>query len=163
MSFIGKGCEYIESCRIGDVRNWARTKERDTVSINWCHGAPGIALMKMRLAESFGDRFVTRSELEEIAETIINNGFGEDYCLCHGDMGNLMVLKKLAETLGDNEMLDLCMRQYNESLNNLKEKVFGDYFYYSEDTSFMLGPQAIALGILNMEYNANVIDILTLR
>lgn len=163
MSFIGKGCEYIESCRIGDVRNWARTKERDTVSINWCHGAPGIALMKMRLAEIFGDRFVTRSELEEIAETIINNGFGEDYCLCHGDMGNLMVLKKLAETLGDNEMLDLCMRQYNESLNNLKEKVFGDYFYYSEDTSFMLGPQAIALGILNMEYNANVIDILTLR
>ena len=161
--FIGKGCEYIETCRIGETKNWARTKERDTISINWCHGAPGIALMKMRLAELFGDRFVTRSELEEIAETIINNGFGEDHCLCHGDMGNLMVLKKLAETLGDKEMLELCMRQYKGSLNDLKEKVFGDYFYYSEDTSFMLGPQAIALGILNMEYNENVIDILTLR
>ena len=74
-----------------------------------------------------------------------------------------MVLKKLAETLGDKEMLELCMRQYKGSLNDLKEKVFGDYFYYSEDTSFMLGPQAIALGILNMEYNENVIDILTLR
>ncbi len=163
LSFIDKGCEYIESCRIGDIRNWARTKERDTVSINWCHGAPGIALMKIRLAEIFGDRFVTRTDLEEIAATIINNGFGEDHCLCHGDMGNLMILKKLAETLNDDKIKEFCMKQYRESLDGLKEKVFGDYFYYSEDTSFMIGPQAIALGILNMEYNENIVDILTLR
>lgn len=163
LSYIEKGCEYIESCRVDNGSNWSRDKNRNSVSINWCHGAPGIALMKMRLAEIFGDRFVTRSELEEIGRIIMNNGFGDDHCLCHGDMGNLMILRKLSETLGNKEMLDFCMNQYRESLDYFRKLVFGDYFYYSEDTSFMLGPQAIAIGIIDMEYNGNMLDILSLR
>ena len=165
IDIIEKGCAYVESCRvIEDGRNnWARDKERSSVSINWCHGAPGIALMKMRLAEVFGDKFVTRSDLEEIAEIIRDNGYGEDHCLCHGDMGNLMILRRLAKVLGNKELQEFCMEQYRIAVEGMKEKVFGDYFYYTEDTSFMLGPQALAVGILDMEYNENMLDILTLR
>jgi len=165
IDIIEKGCAYAESCRVIDNNrdNWARDKERSSVSINWCHGAPGIALMKMRLAEVFGDKFVTRSDLEEIAEIIRNNGYGVDHCLCHGDMGNLMVLNRLAKVLEDKELQEFCMEQYRIAVEGMKEKVFGDYFYYSEDTSFMLGPQALAVGILDMEYNENMLDILTLR
>ena len=161
--FIEKGYRFIESCFVKDMNNWARTKERGAVSINWCHGAPGITLMKMRLAEVFGDRFVTRSDLEEIGNIIMTNGFGIDHCLCHGDMGNLMILKRLAETLGNEEMKNFCIDQFYKSLDGLKEKVFGDYFYYSEDTAFMVGPQTIAIGILDIAYNGNMVDILTLR
>lgn len=165
IDIIEKGCAYVESCRVieDNRNNWARDKERNSVSINWCHGAPGIALMKMRLAEVFGDKFVTRSDLEEIAGIIRDNGYGVDHCLCHGDMGNLMVLKRLAKVLGNKELQEFCMEQYRIAVEGMKEKVFGDYFYYSEDTSFMLGPQALAVGILDMEYNENMLDILTLR
>lgn len=163
MAYIEKGCAYIESCRVDNGTNWSRDKDRNTISINWCHGAPGISLMKMRLAEVFGDKFVTRDELEEIGRIIMNNGFGIDHCLCHGDMGNLMILKKLSETLGNKEMYNFCMDQYKTALEHYKHLVFGDYFYYSEDTSFMLGPQAIAIGILDIEYNENMLDILSLR
>lgn len=161
--FIGKGCNFIESCFIKDENNWARTNKCGHISINWCHGAPGIALMKMRLAEVFGDKFVTRSDLEKIGRIIMNNGFGFDHCLCHGDMGNLMILKRLAETLDNEEMKNFCIDQFYKSLDGLKEKVFGDYFYYSEDTAFMVGPQAIAIGILDIAYNENMLDIITLR
>ena len=78
-------------------------------------------------------------------------------------MGNLMILKRLAETLGNEEMKNFCIDQFYKSLYGLKEEVFGDYFYYSEDTAFMVGPQTIAIGILDIAYNGNMVDILTLR
>jgi lantibiotic modifying enzyme len=59
----------------------------------WCHGAPGIALSRLRAYELLGDE-VCRREAETAIETTIANLYGNsemsqtNYSLCHGLGGN---------------------------------------------------------------------------
>jgi lantibiotic biosynthesis protein len=59
----------------------------------WCHGAPGIALSRLRVYEMLGDE-VCRREAETAVETTITNLYGNsemsqtNYSLCHGLGGN---------------------------------------------------------------------------
>lgn len=59
----------------------------------WCHGAPGIALSRLRVYETQGDE-VCRTEAETAIATTIANLYGNaemsqtNYSLCHGLGGN---------------------------------------------------------------------------
>lgn len=75
----------------------------------WCHGSPG-ALLARALSwnsldearqQKYGQIFdpVSRAILDEIDESLLSTGadFLGD-CLCHGRIGNLVILRMLAET-----------------------------------------------------------------
>jgi lantibiotic modifying enzyme len=54
----------------------------------WCHGAGGIALARVELAELL-DSDLLRKERDIALETVVRYGFGLNSSLCHGDLGNL--------------------------------------------------------------------------
>lgn len=70
----------------------------------WCHGAPGVALARMRAWALLGD-----AELREEADAGLAitaaavrgaaEGDGADFCLCHGLAGNADILLEGARTL----------------------------------------------------------------
>ncbi len=75
-----------------------------TVAIAWCYGAPGVGIARLRALTSTQDREERRvllHEVEEAARRTLDRGFGENHCLCHGDLGNLDFLLQAREALGD--------------------------------------------------------------
>lgn len=75
----------------------------------WCHGAPGIALSRLRAYEMLGCE-VCRREAETAIETTITNLYGDremsqtNYSLCHGLGGNCEALVYGAQVLGRPEL-----------------------------------------------------------
>ena len=95
------------------ARNWPDL--RDTASrpagsppifvTFWCHGAPGIALSRIRALE-LGESGVLREEAVIALETTADwtdamMRPGRDYCLCHGLTGNAEILREGSGILGN--------------------------------------------------------------
>src|SRR5262249_3369804 len=80
-------------------------------SMTWCHGAPGIALARLRAWELTGRpeyRAQAETALRTTAATIHTAAPGmESWCLCHGTAGNADVLLVGAERLGEASSQDL--------------------------------------------------------
>jgi hypothetical protein len=82
-----------------------RGKRPHVFATHWCHGAPGIAVSRLRAFEITGDQTckaealvaldTTRGALEQALES----GAG-DFSLCHGLAGNAEVLRYGARVLG---------------------------------------------------------------
>ncbi len=69
----------------------------------WCHGAPGIALARLRaceLGERNGCEQEARVALETTAAVVKNQLEGGNYSLCHGLAGNAEVLREGESLLG---------------------------------------------------------------
>ncbi|MBD2593607.1 type 2 lantipeptide synthetase LanM [Nostoc spongiaeforme FACHB-130] len=66
----------------------------------WCHGAPGIGLARL-LSLPYIDDAEIRSEINTALKTTINQGFGHNHSLCHGDLGNLELLLQASLTLDE--------------------------------------------------------------
>ncbi|MEU8920609.1 type 2 lanthipeptide synthetase LanM family protein [Kitasatospora sp. NPDC048545] len=59
----------------------------------WCHGASGVALARVELAELLPDGAeLLRKERDTALDTVRREGFGLNFSLCHGDLGNLETL-----------------------------------------------------------------------
>lgn len=70
----------------------------------WCHGAPGIALSRLRACElgnSDGCEDEARRALATTAESLDHQLGGWNYSLCHGLAGNAEVLAEGAGLLGE--------------------------------------------------------------
>jgi len=66
----------------------------------WCTGAPGIGLARLSTIQQLGDDEVRR-EIETALNTTLNQGFGRNHSLCHGDLGNLELLLQAGQTFND--------------------------------------------------------------
>lgn len=77
----------------------------DTAMLAWCHGAPGVGLARLGLLDAGQTDQQLRDEAEIALAATLERGFGGGHSLCHGDMGNLDLLVKGAETLGDPALL----------------------------------------------------------
>src|SRR5438094_1579388 len=64
----------------------------------WCHGAPGIGLARLSTIEQLDDPEV-RGEIDAALHTTLNQGFGQNHSLCHGDVGNLELLLRAGQVL----------------------------------------------------------------
>ncbi|UXT64002.1 type 2 lanthipeptide synthetase LanM (plasmid) [Staphylococcus aureus] len=54
----------------------------------WCHGSPGIMLNREN------SKYFTKNK-SDIINHIFYKGFSRTHCLCHGDLGNAMILKDI--------------------------------------------------------------------
>jgi lantibiotic modifying enzyme len=68
----------------------------------WCHGAAGIGLARLA-SLPYQDDIAMRVEINTAITTTMNEGFGINHALCHGDLGNLDLLlyahQQLPETI----------------------------------------------------------------
>lgn len=59
----------------------------------WCHGGPGIGLGRLASAPHVDDDAIGEEVAAAVATTL-DQGFGQNHSLCHGDLGNLDLLWK---------------------------------------------------------------------
>ena len=120
-----RGFEYEQQYFSSRHNNWPDFRElmlntpeaQWNYSLTWCHGAPGIALARLRAWQLTG-----RAEYREQAEAGLRTtaasvggampGMGT-WCLCHGTPGNADVLLIGAEILGDAPLM--CWRSRQQS------------------------------------------------
>ena len=93
-----------------ELERWLDRREGEppplesTVAMAWCYGAPGIGLSRLLALRSVADG-EARQQLEEEADRAlrltVERGFGQNHCLCHGDLGNLDLLLTAWRGKGD--------------------------------------------------------------
>jgi class II lanthipeptide synthase len=83
-----------------------RSKQTHSGMVAWCHGAPGIALSRLRAYEISGEEVYKSEALIALRTTYdavdaaLHSGVG-NYSLCHGLLGNAEVLLWGCQVLGD--------------------------------------------------------------
>jgi type 2 lantibiotic biosynthesis protein LanM len=89
---------YERSQYSAETGNWPDLRAdaghgADRHTVFWCHGAPGVGLAR---AHAMADRPDAQDEIETAFATTRDRGFGHSHCLCHGDVGNLLLLREMA-------------------------------------------------------------------
>jgi type 2 lantibiotic biosynthesis protein LanM len=98
---------YERSTFVAEEANWPDYRARvveDPSSKKfmnaWCHGAPGIALGRIDSLQYMDDRD-SRDEIRIGLRKMVESGFGESHCLCHGDLGTLDILLHAARRVDE--------------------------------------------------------------
>lgn len=82
------------------VREKNSDPEKEIFMTAWCHGAPGIGLSRLRLLRHLDDQEI-RTEIDIALRTTLEQGFGSNHSLCHGDLGNLELILEAGSILND--------------------------------------------------------------
>lgn len=101
--------EYERGLFSPEKRNWPDLREAQTLPgvedlaslkymTAWCHGAPGVGLARLASLR-YHDDAAMRAEIDAVVQTTLDEGFGRNHSLCHGDMGNLEVLQLATQLL----------------------------------------------------------------
>lgn len=120
--------EYERGCYSAEHQNWpdfrddsdvlhgASTDEPEMGMRTWCHGAPGIGLARLKVAEVLGDDTPewVRDDLGAAVATTGSSGAGGGLCLCHGALGNLEFLIEAAEYLDSEDSRRALNRYHRE-------------------------------------------------
>jgi len=94
----------------------------------WCHGAGGIGLSRaLLLREGYRDEIIL-DEIRLAASRLIST-LGKNDCVCHGDLGNLEILKIIGESLDDVQIINIAhsgMSSLASKIINGNELIYGD-------------------------------------
>jgi type 2 lantibiotic biosynthesis protein LanM len=100
---------YERSLFSARARNWPDLRDPrlsgrpssdrgENFMIAWCHGAPGIGLARLKSLGSL-DASEFREDIDVALQTTLEQGFGGNHSLCHGDLGNLDFILEASRTL----------------------------------------------------------------
>jgi type 2 lantibiotic biosynthesis protein LanM len=106
-----------------DGKSDQRPSLESLTAMAWCYGAPGVGLSRLRALPHVYDpeaRRVLREECEEAVRQTIPRGFGENHCLCHGDLGNLDFLLQARRALGRPDLDEAIDRQTRTVLASIE-------------------------------------------
>ncbi|MBD2694676.1 type 2 lanthipeptide synthetase LanM family protein [Anabaena catenula] len=104
------GITYERSLFYPKLSNWLDLREAPTKDKSnqhycmtaWCHGAPGIGLARLRCLPYIDDLAI-RAEINTAIKTTLEQGFGFNHSLCHGDLGNLELILQASSILQDSQ------------------------------------------------------------
>jgi type 2 lantibiotic biosynthesis protein LanM len=87
----------------GRIRNGAGADDQGQASVaTWCYGAPGIGLALLGVLRHTNTAAL-KDEVERALRITLEEGFGLNHSLCHGDLGNVELLLQAARSLADPE------------------------------------------------------------
>lgn len=90
----------FRSIGIAEARRIQLPEGEELCMTTWCHGAPGVGLGRLASLLYQDDAFM-REEIEIAIQTTLEQGFGINHSLCHGDLGNLELLLSAEQILGE--------------------------------------------------------------
>ena len=94
-----------------DLREGARPGESVAADehylVAWCHGAPGVGLSRLLIRDLMDDDGC-RDEIRIAVSKTLDDGFGRNHSLCHGDFGNLEFLGAVADADKDEGLMAAC-------------------------------------------------------
>ena len=165
------GLMYERSLYRPDKRNWPDLREgtapegapESHFMWAWCHGAPGVGLGRLASLPWLDDPAI-RAEIEIAVESTIENGFGRNHSLCHGDLGNLELVTLAAEKLGRPDWNERAGRIAGGILAGLAER--GPLFGLpggTEPPGMMTGLAGIGYGLLRLAAPRRVPSVLILE
>lgn len=165
------GLEYERTLYNPGNRNWPDLREGATLEEAvephymwaWCHGAPGVGLGRLAGLPYLDDAAV-REEIGIAVESTIENGFGRNHCLCHGDLGNLEVVTMAAGRLGRPDWAGRAGRIAGGILAGIRERgwLFG-IPGRTEPPGMMVGLAGIGYGLLRLAAPERVPSVLILE
>lgn len=135
----------------------------DVFRVAWCHGAPGIALGRLRMLQrGFGDaQFV--QEIRYAIATTMAYPLGRNHSLCHGDLGNLDILRQGAEVLGDEALRNDVVMRASAVLAQINKHGWRCATPNAVTTpGLMIGLAGIGMGLLQFAAPGRVPSVLTL-
>lgn len=138
-----------------------------TVAMAWCYGAPGVGLSRLRALPHVHDpeaRRALRAEVEDALRQTVSHGFGQNHCLCHGDLGNLDFLLQARQVLGRSDLDEVIDRQTRTVLASIERDGWlcgtrGDV----ESPALMNGYAGIGYGLLRLAAPRRVPSVLVLE
>lgn len=92
------------------VKEDGQTSDNFHYMVSWCHGAPGIGLARLAGLPCYPDDSII-PEIKVALFTTLADGFGFNFSLCHGDLGNLEILLAASLDLAENGYSTI-LRQY---------------------------------------------------
>lgn len=109
------------------IRGWKDTRDEAIVdSASWCHGSAGIGLSRLLIKKHTHENSI-KKELDIARDNIVKNGFHGNQSICHGDLGNLEILKAI--NLATDYKNDNIYQYLNELINHYKD---GKKFIYGD-------------------------------
>jgi lantibiotic modifying enzyme len=136
--------------------------EQYSFTTTWCYGAPGIGLARLSSIEQIDDAAI-RAEIDSSLTTTLNQGFGLNHSLCHGDLGNLELL------LQANSVLD--KSRWGSQLERSAAMILDSFDRYGwlcgnpqrvESPGLMTGLAGIGYGLLRLAEPTRVPSVLLL-
>lgn len=137
----------------GFLQGWFGEKKTEKVVASWCHGSCGFLLERLLLKQAgYKDSYIEK-EIEFAVDHIKKEGIGTIPVYCHGDLGNLSILKMYATIYGDKELFKRC--------NEVFSRIFVDYLepkwnnqeaVYSKYSGLMVGQSGIGYSCLEAIY-----------
>ncbi|ABA24949.1 Lanthionine synthetase C-like protein (plasmid) [Trichormus variabilis ATCC 29413] len=146
-----------------EAGNWLdlRTPAQNQFMTAWCHGAPGIGLGRWRALKYLDDPEIHK-EIAIAIHTTINQGFGDNQCLCHGDLGNLDLL--LLASKIQPELTSHTSPITNQILNQIHQHNFYCGVPLAIETpGLMTGLAGIGYGCLRLDHPEKIPSILLLE
>lgn len=163
-----------------DLRNYDHNKPQEvTCGYAWCHGAPGIALSRLRASQLVTAKeyyfeqeaeIALESTYQQVSKELVNSGVPSNYSLCHGIAGNAYILLlgglqlnkphyvQLAQQVGlaGSERYDKTDTVWPSGVNDPSGQTIGQ----EETPGLMLGlagTGAFYLGLVNIEDMAGIL------
>jgi type 2 lantibiotic biosynthesis protein LanM len=128
----------------------------------WCNGATGIGLSRLRILRHHHDPALLRDVGAAVRSTL-RKGFGNNHCLCHGDLGSLELLLEASRDLGD--------PAWSQELSERTSRVFASIEENGwvcglplavESPGFMEGIAGIGYGLLRLAFPDRLPSVLLL-
>lgn len=134
----------------------------------WCHGAAGILLSRCKIMQFDIDKELQdelNKDIKTALATTLKYGFGENDCLCHGNLGNTEILMEYGRMFNDIKTLDLC----GEIREAACKRILGanydsgrSYLYGYQIPGFMTGLSGMGYSLLR-DINKELPCILSLE
>ncbi|PDY98441.1 type 2 lantipeptide synthetase LanM [Bacillus thuringiensis] len=157
---ISKGLRFEVNNKYRSRWNDLRTSKPGSDIGAWCHGSAGILLSRLELQSSDDNYIINQSKID-IDHAIFNIkqfGFGKEQNLCHGDIGNALIMLKYAEHTQE--------EKWNVMLQDYFSKVIPSYILELQNNikplGLMTGLAGVVYGLL-LFYDLRLPNVLTLE
>lgn len=126
----------------------------------WCHGTPGILLSEyQRAADPTCDRGPV---VDQLITEVMSSCFNLNYSMCHGDLGNLVILRRAARLRGNHDVDAWVQEQYEElartSVSAMQQTRAGKTF---RNDSLFVGRSGVGYTLMQLSDQVELPSVLT--
>lgn len=157
--------EFYDEYRNAYIQGLNEKFEETKFVVGWCHGAPGIGLVRLRAYQLLKDESYLGQVLKvinSVHDSLFNRTLCNNFSLCHGVMGNSELLLSFAEITRSPEFKDAV---HFAAADVIEDKSRRGYYLsgmsnWQEDDSLFLGNAGIAysfLRILKLKFEFSVL------
>lgn len=98
-SLVQGALQLVRSRYDPTLNNWHSRERTAGAAWGWCHGAPGILLALCNMRKTGYRDELLEEDIRTAFEATVRYGFGHNLTLCHGDWGNLDIVRTAAEQM----------------------------------------------------------------